>query len=56
MRFKKIIKLFNDQNVSVFGLRGRGKDLLFANVVIATYLISQISTTAVSLIRLFMRN
>lgn len=30
---KKIIKLFEDGNVSVCGLRGTGKDMLFANVV-----------------------
>lgn len=34
MRFKKVIKLFESGNVSVFGLRGRGKDLLMSNVVI----------------------
>jgi hypothetical protein len=34
MRFKKIIKLFEDQNVCVCGLRGTGKDLLMSNVVI----------------------
>ena len=33
MRFKKLIRLFDDGNVSVCGLRGRGKDLLFANVI-----------------------
>lgn len=33
MRFKKIIKLFEEGNVSVCGLRGRGKDLLMSNVV-----------------------
>lgn len=33
MRFKKLIRLFEDGNVCVCGLRGRGKDLLFANVV-----------------------
>lgn len=31
---KKIIKLFKQGNVSVCGLRGAGKDMLFANVVI----------------------
>lgn len=31
---RKIIKLFESGNVSVFGLRGRGKDLLMSNVVI----------------------
>ena len=31
---KKIIKLFRSGNVCVFGLRGRGKDLLFSNVII----------------------
>lgn len=30
---KKIIKLFEDGNVCVTGLRGRGKDILMANVV-----------------------
>lgn len=30
---RKIIKLFEDGNVSVCGLRGKGKDMLFANVV-----------------------
>lgn len=34
MRFKKIIRLFDQGNVSVCGLRGRGKDLLMANVVV----------------------
>ena len=34
MRFKKIIQLFEDGNVCVTGLRGRGKDMLFANVII----------------------
>lgn len=33
MRFKKIIKLFREGNVSISGLRGRGKDMLIANVV-----------------------
>lgn len=33
MRFKKIIRLFEDGNVSVCGMRGRGKDLLMANVI-----------------------
>lgn len=32
-RMKKILKLFNSGNVCVFGLRGRGKDLLMSNVV-----------------------
>ena len=31
---KRIIKLFRSGNVCVFGLRGRGKDLLMSNVVI----------------------
>lgn len=31
---KKIIKLFCSGNVCVFGLRGRGKDLLMSNVVV----------------------
>lgn len=34
MRFKKLIKLFEDGNVCVCGLRGRGKDLLMSNVVV----------------------
>ncbi len=34
MRFKKVIKFFEDGNVCVFGLRGRGKDLLMSNVVV----------------------
>lgn len=29
---KKLLKLFRSGNVCVFGLRGRGKDMLFANV------------------------
>lgn len=33
MRFKKIRKLFEEGNVCVVGLRRRGKDMLFANVV-----------------------
>lgn len=33
MRFKKIIDLFKQRNVCVDGLRGRGKDLLFGNVI-----------------------
>lgn len=33
VRFKKIIKMFEDGNVCVCGLRGRGKDLLFGNVI-----------------------
>ena len=32
MLFRKIVKLFEDGNVCVCGLRGRGKDLLMANV------------------------
>lgn len=31
---KKIIKLFRAGNVCVFGLRGRGKDMLMSNVVV----------------------
>ncbi len=31
---RKIIKLFQDGNVCVTGLRGTGKDMLFANVVV----------------------
>ena len=34
MRFKKVIRLFEDGNVCVCGLRGRGKDLLMSNVVV----------------------
>ena len=34
MRFKKLIRLFEDGNVCVCGLRGRGKDLLMSNVAI----------------------
>lgn len=34
VRFKKIIKMFEDGNVAVCGLRGRGKDMLTANVVV----------------------
>lgn len=33
MRFKKIVKLFEQGNVCVCGLRGRGKDLLIGNVI-----------------------
>lgn len=32
MRLKKIIKLFEEGNVCVCGLKGRGKDMLMANV------------------------
>lgn len=31
---RRILKLFNDGNVCVYGLRGRGKDLLMSNVAI----------------------
>lgn len=34
MRFKKIVRLFEEGNVSVSGLRGRGKDMLMANVAV----------------------
>ena len=34
MNFKKIVKLFEDGNVCVTGLRGTGKDLLMSNVVV----------------------
>lgn len=34
MRLKKIVRMFEDGNVCVCGLRGRGKDLLMANVAI----------------------
>lgn len=33
MNIKKIIKLFEQGNVSVCGMRGTGKDMLFANVI-----------------------
>lgn len=33
MGIKQIIRLFEDGNVCVYGLKGRGKDMLFANVV-----------------------
>lgn len=34
MRFKKIVKMFDYANTSVSGLRGRGKDMLMANVIV----------------------
>lgn len=34
MRFKKIVRMFEDGNVAVCGLRGRGKDMLISNVVV----------------------
>lgn len=34
MNMKKILKLFRAGNVCVCGLRGRGKDMLFSNVVV----------------------
>lgn len=34
MRLKKLCKIFKRENVSVCGMRGRGKDLLFANVIL----------------------
>lgn len=34
MLFRNIIKLFEDGNVCVTGLRGRGKDMLMSNVVV----------------------
>lgn len=34
MRFKSVIKMFEDGNVCVCGLRGKGKDMLLANVTI----------------------
>lgn len=40
MRFKKIVKMFENGNVCVTGLRGTGKDMLTSNVVVrrpATY-------------------
>ena len=33
MRIKRIVKLFKKGNVCVTGLRGRGKDVLFGNVI-----------------------
>lgn len=33
MRFKKVLKIFEEGNVCVVGLRRRGKDMLFSNVV-----------------------
>lgn len=33
MRFRKVIRYFEDGNVSICGLKGRGKDLLMSNVV-----------------------
>lgn len=33
MRFSKIIKIFEEGNVCVCGLRGSGKDVLFGNVI-----------------------
>lgn len=33
MRLKRVIHLFDRGNVSVFGLRGTGKDVLFGNVI-----------------------
>lgn len=34
MKFKAIIRMFEDGNVCVCGLRGRGKDMLMGNVII----------------------
>lgn len=34
MRFKKIIRMFEDGNTCVCGLRGRGKDMLMGNVIV----------------------
>lgn len=34
MLFKSIIRMFEDGNVCVVGLRGRGKDMLMSNVVV----------------------
>lgn len=34
MRFKKMMKHFEDGNVCVIGLRGRGKDMLQGNVIV----------------------
>lgn len=33
MNFKKIVKMFKDDNVCVTGLRGTGKDMLMSNVI-----------------------
>ena len=33
MRFKKIIKMFENGNVCVTGMRGKGKDLIIGNVI-----------------------
>lgn len=33
MRFKKILQMYEDGNVCVCGMRGRGKDMLTANVI-----------------------
>lgn len=33
MRFKKVVNMFENGNVSVSGLRGRGKDVLMSNVI-----------------------
>ena len=33
MGIRKIIKLFENGNVNVTGLRGTGKDVLFSNVI-----------------------
>lgn len=33
MRLKKLCKMFNNGNVCVTGLRGRGKDLLMSNII-----------------------
>ena len=33
MNMRKIVKLFEQGNVCVVGLRGCGKDMLFANVI-----------------------
>ena len=33
MRLKKVIKLFENGSVCVVGMRGRGKDLLFSNII-----------------------
>lgn len=34
MRLRRVIKFFEEGNVSICGLKGRGKDMLMANVVI----------------------
>ena len=33
MKIKKIVDMFKKGNVCVYGLRGKGKDMLFANII-----------------------